>query len=87
MKLNENRHNLYFGIFLIFLFGIYLKTICPVVYLGDSGELTAAAYSLGIPHNSGYPLYCIIGKIFCLIPIGNIGFRMNLMYESAVEGE
>ncbi len=79
MKLYENRHNLYFGIFLIFLFGIYLKTICPVVYLGDSGELTAAAYSLGISHNSGYPLYCIIGKIFCLIPICNIGFRMNLM--------
>jgi tetratricopeptide (TPR) repeat protein len=60
-------------------FVAYLSTICPTVYLGDSGELTAAAYSLGIPHNSGYPLYAILGKLFCLIPIGNIGFRMNLM--------
>ncbi|MDY7038375.1 MAG: DUF2723 domain-containing protein, partial [Thermodesulfobacteriota bacterium] len=61
------------------LFGVYLSTTCPTVYLGDSGELTAAAFCLGIPHNSGYPLYALIGKIFCLIPIGNIGFRMNLM--------
>ncbi|MBW2000086.1 MAG: DUF2723 domain-containing protein [Deltaproteobacteria bacterium] len=63
----------------IISFGVYLITICPSVYLGDSGELTAAAFSLGIPHNSGYPLYALLGKIFCLIPIGNVGFRMNLM--------
>ncbi|MBW1765033.1 MAG: DUF2723 domain-containing protein, partial [Deltaproteobacteria bacterium] len=66
-------------ILIIIVFGIYLSTLSPVVFLGDSGELTAAAFSLGIPHNSGYPLYSLIGKIFCLIPIGNIGFRLNLM--------
>jgi len=60
-------------------FGVYLLTACPTVYLGDSGEFTAAAFSLGIPHNSGYPLYALLGKIFCLIPFGNVGFRMNLM--------
>jgi tetratricopeptide (TPR) repeat protein len=53
--------------------------MCPTVYLGDSGELTAAAFSLGIAHGSGYPLYTLIGKLFCLIPVGNIAFRMNLM--------
>ena len=51
----------------------------PVVYLGDSGELTAAAFSLGIPHNSGYPVYGLLGKLFCMIPLGNVGFRANLM--------
>lgn len=66
-------------ILVITLSAVYLKTICPTVYLGDSGELATAAFSLGIPHNSGYPLYNLIGKIFCMIPIGNIGFRMNLM--------
>jgi Tfp pilus assembly protein PilF len=60
-------------------FSVYLMTTCPSVYLGDSGELTAAAFTLGIPHNSGYPLYCLVGKLFCLLPLGNIGFRMNLM--------
>ena len=63
----------------LFSFAVYLATMCPVVYLGDSGELTAAAFSLGIPHASGYPLYTLIGKLFCLIPLGNIGFRMNVM--------
>ena len=58
---------------------VYLATICPTVYSGDSGELTAAAFHLGIPHNSGYPLYALLGKLFCLIPLGNIGFRMNCM--------
>jgi tetratricopeptide (TPR) repeat protein len=68
-------------IFLLFtsLWGVYLLTVCPTVYLGDSGELIAAAFSLGIPHNPGYPLYCLLGKLFCLIPVGNIAFRMNLM--------
>jgi hypothetical protein len=63
----------------IVLFGVYLKTICPTVYLGDSGELTVAAYALGIPHASGYPLYALIGKGFCLLPFGNVAFRANLM--------
>jgi tetratricopeptide (TPR) repeat protein len=66
-------------ILIIGAFIVYLSTVCPTVYVGDSGELTAAAFSLGIPHPSGYPLFTLIGKLFCLIPIGNIAFRMNLM--------
>jgi len=66
-------------ILVIISLGVYLSTICPTVYLGDSGELIAAAFSLGIPHGSGYPLYTLVGKLFCLIPLGNIGFRLNLM--------
>lgn len=61
------------------IFILYLSTTCPTVYVGDSGELTAAAYSLGIPHPSGYPLFALIGKLFCLIPFGSIAFRVNLM--------
>jgi hypothetical protein len=71
-------------LFLVTVGCVYLATLCPVVYLGDSGELTAAAFCLGVPHGSGYPLYAILGKLFCLIPVGNVGFRMNLM--SAVFG-
>ncbi|MFH1350400.1 MAG: DUF2723 domain-containing protein [Pseudomonadota bacterium] len=66
-------------ILIIISLGVYLSTVCPTVYVGDSGELTAAAFSLGIPHSSGYPFYALIGKLFCLVPIGNVGFRMNLM--------
>jgi tetratricopeptide (TPR) repeat protein len=74
-----SRHNYIPGILVISLFGVYLSTICPTVYLGDSGELTTAAYGLGIPHNSGYPLYTLLGNLFCFLPLGNIAFRLNLM--------
>lgn len=67
------------AILFLSVFGVYLLTICPTIYLGDSGELTAASFCLGIPHNSGYPLYALLGKIFCLLPLGTVGFRMNLM--------
>ena len=66
-------------ILVIMLSAVYLRTICPVVYLGDSAEFTAAAFCLGVPHSSGYPLYALLGKLFCFIPMGNVGFRMNLM--------
>lgn len=58
----------------------YYLTLCPTVYVGDSGELSVAAYYLGIPHAPGYPLYCLIGWLFAHAPIsGDIAFRMNLM--------
>ncbi|MDO8735277.1 MAG: DUF2723 domain-containing protein [Elusimicrobiota bacterium] len=61
-------------------FGLYLFTICPTVYSGDSGELTTACSVLGIAHPPGYPLYVLFGKIFTLIiPFGNIAYRINLM--------
>jgi len=60
-------------------FGVYFKTVCPTVYIGDSGELTAAAYTLGISHPTGYPLFCLLGKLFTIIiPFGEIAFRVNL---------
>jgi len=72
-------HNYLPGVLALSLFAVYLSTVCPTVYLGDSGELTAAASCLGIPHNSGYPLYTLLGNLFCFLPLGNIAFRVNLM--------
>jgi len=60
---------------------LYLRTTCPT--LGgafDSEEFQHAAYTLGIAHATGYPLYLLIGKIFTtLAPIGNVAYRMNLL--------
>jgi len=58
---------------------IYLLTICPTVYVGDSGEIITAAYYLGIPHPPGYPLFCMLGKLFTFLPLGTIAFRVNLV--------
>ena len=40
---------------------VYLKTLALTVTGEDSGELIAAAATLGIPHPTGYPLWCLLG--------------------------
>src|SRR5258706_5996690 len=60
-------------------FALYALGACSTIYVGDSGELVAAVYTLGIPHPSGYPLYVLLGKLWTLlVPIGSIAFRMSL---------
>ncbi len=58
---------------------VYSLTLCPTVFWDDAGELIAAAYTLGIPHPPGHPLFVIIGKLFTLVPIGSIAARVNFM--------
>jgi len=73
-----------FGLLVFFTsFGVYLHTLTPTIGFHDSGELITVAWTLGIAHPPGYPLYTIFGKVFTtIIPIGNIAFRMNM--ESAL---
>jgi hypothetical protein len=60
-------------------FAVYLVTLCPTVWVGDSGELTAAAWTLGIPHPTGYPLWLLLAKAFAaIVPFGSVAWRMNL---------
>jgi hypothetical protein len=40
--------------------------------------LATAVFTLGIPHPPGYPTYVLLGKLFTLIPVGTIAYRMNL---------
>lgn len=59
---------------------VYILTLAPEITGEDSGELITAAYTLGIPHPPGYPLWCILGKLFTiLIPFGSIAYRVNFM--------
>jgi hypothetical protein len=58
---------------------IYLNTLAPGVFGFDSAELATGVFTLGIVHPPGYPLYLLLGKIFSLIPIGNLAYRLNLM--------
>ncbi len=45
----------------------------------DSGEFSAASCQLGLPHPPGYPLLCLLDRIFTLLPIGTPAFRLNLL--------
>jgi len=58
---------------------VYLLTLAPTVTSEDSGELITAACHLGVPHPPGYPLWCLLGKVFSLLPVSNPAWRLNLM--------
>ncbi len=70
------------ALFLI-AFSTYLITLAPTITWrndgADGGDLIAAAYTLGIAHPPGYPVYVALGKLFTLLPIGDIAYRVNLM--------
>ena len=53
-------------------FVVYLRTLAPTVMWYDMGEFTTASYVLGIAHNTGYPLYILLGKLFTLFPVSII---------------
>ena len=59
---------------------VYIYTLPPSFSGEDSGELIAAAYTLGIPHPTGYPLWTLLANGFInLIPFGDIGWRATLL--------
>ena len=56
----------------------------PGVGWMDSGELTAAAWNLGGAHPPGHPAHSLIGRLAALLPLGEIGFRLNLLSAAAM---
>src|ERR1700690_1641731 len=62
------------------LAALYIATLMPSVAGGDSGELTAAALTGGVPHPSGYPLFAILARLFAALPLGHSpAWRVNLL--------
>jgi hypothetical protein len=60
-------------------FVLYLLTLAPTVYNLDSAEFSTAAATGGIVRATGYPLYLLIGRAWSLLPVGDVGYRMNLL--------
>lgn len=57
---------------------LYVSTLAPGVLPADSGEFQLVCGVLGIAHPPGYPLYTMLGKLFTLLPIGDVAYRVNL---------
>ncbi|MFC2084637.1 protein O-mannosyl-transferase family [Bacteroidota bacterium] len=59
---------------------VYIITLCPTVYLGDSSEFVLNSITLGISHSPGYSLYNLLGRVFNLIlfPFSDAG-TINLL--------
>lgn len=68
------------GIFVfIVTLSIYVCTLAPGVLGGDAGELQFVPCILGLTHPTGYPLHCLVGKLWSYLPIGTVAYRMNLL--------
>lgn len=66
------------------LFGVsfwaYLSRLLPGAGFWDTGVFQAVPWTLSFTHPTGYPLYILLGKLFCLVfPFGSIAWRMNLL--------
>jgi tetratricopeptide (TPR) repeat protein len=65
---------------------VYLLTCARDVTGEDCGELVTAAKVLGVAHPPGYPIWCLLGKLFTWIPIGSAVFRIALLSAFAAAG-
>src|SRR5262249_17484077 len=65
----------------VLCFAVYLPHVCPVLFVGDSGELIVAAWARGIAHPPGYPLYPMLLSAWTHLP-----WRSPSAWEPAIFG-
>src|ERR1044072_299912 len=59
---------------------LYLLPRSPSTAMWDTSEYIAAAYTFGLPHPPGNPLFVILGRVFSILPIAtNIAVRINIL--------
>ncbi len=59
---------------------VYLLTVAPTFSFWDCGEFIAVAYTMGVPHPPGTPIFTMLGRIFSMLPFPeDIGARVNLI--------
>jgi len=62
---------------------VYAGTLAPTITWAhsgaDSGDLITAAWTLGVPHPTGYPLYTILAGLVSHLPLGDPARNINLL--------
>ena len=58
---------------------LYVLTLAPTTAMWDASEYITAAYTLGIPHPPGNPLFVLLGRVATLVPMGSVAVRVNLL--------
>ena len=58
---------------------LYTLTLAPTTALWDASEYITAAYTLGIPHPPGNPLFVLLGRVASLVPLGPVAVRVNML--------
>jgi hypothetical protein len=68
------------GIASVVVFLLYLLTLAPSTAMWDTSEYITAAYTLGLPHPPGNPLFVLIGRVFAILPIAKtVAMRINIL--------
>jgi hypothetical protein len=69
---------------------VYVASSAPSITwrneAADSGDLVTAAFTLGIPHPSGYPLYTLLAALFARLPVGEPAHNVALLSALAAAG-
>jgi Protein O-mannosyl-transferase TMEM260-like len=75
------------GIF-AFAFTVYNATLASgLTFVSlDGNEAATVPYRLGLMHSPGYPFYTWLGKLFTLLPAGDVAHCMNLMSAVSAAG-
>ena len=83
--MRRERLALAFGVFAaVFLLYLYCATPGLSAYR-DSGDMAASAWTLGVAHPPGYPLYLLLGRIWTgLLAWGGVAYRLHAL--SALAG-
>ena len=80
----DGRGRIFAALLALILVPLYLYCLPPVLPpYRDSGEMASAAWTLGVAHQPGYPLYLVSAKLFSLLPLGNPAWRLNLFSAAA----
>ncbi|HTR77319.1 MAG TPA: DUF2723 domain-containing protein, partial [Gemmatimonadaceae bacterium] len=59
---------------------LYAITLAPNTSMWDTSEYIAAAYTLGIPHPPGNPMFVLLGRLFSILPVApNVAMRINVL--------
>ncbi|MEQ1918493.1 MAG: DUF2723 domain-containing protein [Elusimicrobiota bacterium] len=67
---------------LVFLaaFAFYLSGASPAIAPRDCADMTTAAYTLGVAHPPGYPLYSVLGHLWLTVfPWGNPAYALAVL--------
>ncbi len=66
------------SLFLLIL-SFYLFFQSKSIYGGDAGDLVSSAYTFGVAHPPGYPLYTFLGYLLSRLPIYTVAWRLSLL--------
>ena len=61
-------------------FAFFLGGASPALAPRDAGDMAAAAFTLGVAHPPGYPLYAVVGRAWlAVMPLGNPAYRLAVL--------